>query len=218
MKLAVFGALGGVGLEVVRQAESLGHEVLALARRRPDVVVETAARFQALWLPVDVTDSDAVRRALDRPLDAIAWCVGVTKRSGPGVGASSLPVVVEAAEEQGLSRLVAVSGAAVTVPGESKPVKARAASTLARRLAPAVVTDKQAELDTLLESSLAWTVVRPPRLSDGVPAAWRLDSVPPGLGAKPIPRASLAEAVVDLAEPYGIETAKWTRQAPFIWV
>lgn len=218
MRLAVFGALGGVGLEVVKQAEAWGHEVVALARRRPDVASHAGVPTGALWLPVDVTDRDAVRRVLDRPLDAIAWCVGVTKQSGPGVGAAALPVVVNAAEEKGIARLVAVSGAAVTVSGESKSLPARAASTITRRLAPAVVKDKQAELDALARSSLSWTVVRPPRLSNDLLAAWRLDAVAPGFSAKPVPRASLAEAVVELAEPYGFEAAKWSRQAPFIWV
>lgn len=155
MRVLVLGAAGGVGSRVVGLAAAAGHEVVAGARTLP--VVPSGV----LPLQVDVRDGDAIRRALTR-VDAVLWCVGVTPRSGAGVGRVGMAHLVTAAHEAGASRLVVVSGAGVTVPGDRKGVGARLASALARRLARDVVQDKEAEHAVLLGSDLDWTVVRPP--------------------------------------------------------
>lgn len=225
MELLIFGAAGGVGSRLVSEAVRAGHDVTALARSWPDgptgrgdlTVNDADIPGSLLRASLDVRDTAAVRRHLDRPLDAVAWCVGVTRQSGPTVGASALPAVIAAAEEQDGVRLVAVSGAAVDAPDDTKSMPARAVSALTRRLAGPVVSDKQAELHLLRNSTLSWSVVRPPRLTAGDARPWRLNRIAPGPRARPVPRASVARALLTLADPIAIEAALWERSAPFIW-
>lgn len=205
MRIVVFGANGGVGRRAVQVAAGGGHQVVA------------AARTLAAGLPgvqpavVDVRDAGAVRWVVEGA-DALLWCVGVTKRSGPGVGREGLPHAVGAAQEFGVSRLVTVSGAGVTLPDDHKGFGARLVSGLTRRLAADLVADKEAEHTALAASDLDWTEVRPPRLVDtDAPESWVLVERAPGLTAKPVTKTDVARAMLSLAGG-----RDWVRQAPFL--
>jgi putative NADH-flavin reductase len=205
MRVVVLGAAGGVGSQAVKAAVARGWDVVAAARSRPSVPAEVEA------VAVDVRDAAAVHGVL-RGADAVLWCVGVTKRSGPDVGRTGLPHVVAAMQEHGVGRLVSVSGAGVTLPGDVKGGSARLASSLTRRLARDLVQDKEGEHAVLEASGLSWTAVRPPRLARGEGTGrWSLGEHAPGLTAKPVARADAALAMLDLA---GSQT--WVRRSPFL--
>lgn len=207
MRVVVLGAGGGVGSRAVVAAADAGHEVVAVARSpltvRPGVEVVAA----------DVRDAAAVERVV-AGADALLWCVGVGRRSGPDVGRSAMPHVVRAAGLHGVTRLVSVSGAGVTLPGDRKGPGARAVSALTRRLAHDLVTDKEGEHEVLEASGLAWTEVRPPRLSQGpATGAWVLTDEAPGLRAAALSKADVAAAMVELAG-----SQAWVRRSPFLVV
>jgi uncharacterized protein YbjT (DUF2867 family) len=190
MRVLVLGAGGGVGGRVVAAAVEQGHDVVAGARTAPAVPGGVA---------VDVRDALAVRSVM-AGVDAVLWCVGVTKRSGGDVGRTGLPHVVSAMTEHGVRRIVTVSGAGVTVPGDVKGAGARFVSALTLRLARDLVEDKQGEHEVLAASGLDWTEVRPPRLVDKDPTGrWSLVDTAPGLTAKPVARADVALALLSLA-------------------
>lgn len=208
MRIVVLGANGGVGRHAVRAAAERGHQVVAAARATDPGAADDGVDRRA----VDVRDADAVHAAL-AGVDAVLWCVGVTRTSGPGVGSAALPHVVAAARSHGVTRLVSVSGAGVDLPGDRKGLGARFVSALTHRLAGALVGDKEAEHRVLAASDLVWTEVRPPRLSDGGPTGrWRLGDDAPGLIASPVTRGDVAEAMLDLAADAG----QWVRASPFI--
>jgi len=205
MRVVVLGASGGVGSRAVNAAVERGWDVVAGARSRPSLPAEVEA------VAVDVRDPAAVHGVL-RGADAVLWCVGVTKRSGPDVGRTGLAHVVAAVQEHGVGRLVSVSGAGVTLPGDVKGVGARLVSGLTRRLARDLVEDKEGEHAILEASGLSWTAVRPPRLVDREGTGrWALVEHAPGLTAKPATKADVALAMVELA---GSQT--WVRRSPFL--
>jgi putative NADH-flavin reductase len=182
-----------------------GWDVVAAARSKPSVPAGVEA------VAVDVRDAAAVREVL-RGADAVLWCVGVTKRSGPDVGRTGLPHVVAGMVEHGVSRLVSVSGAGVTLQGDAKGLGARFVSGLTRRLARDLVQDKEGEHAVLEASDVSWTEVRPPRLVDReATGRWALVEQAPGLTAKPLARADVALAMLDLAT-----SATWLRRSPFL--
>lgn len=205
MRLVVFGSNGGVGRRAVTVAAERGHQVVAAARTQSAVspgVVPTV---------VDVRDGAAVRRAVEGA-DAVLWCVGVTRRSGPGVGREGMAHLVAAAAEAGVSRLVTVSGAGVTLAGDRKGLGARLVSRLTAALASDLVSDKQAEHEVLASSGVSWTEVRPPRLTEADrPESWVLVERAPGLAAKPVTKVDVARAMVALAE-----SQDWVRRSPFL--
>lgn len=205
MRVVVLGAAGGVGSRAVIGALARGWDVVAAARSRPAVPAGVEA------VAVDVRDAAAVSGVL-RGADAVLWCVGVTKRSGPDVGRTGLPLVVAAMVEHGVSRLVAVSGAGVTLPGDGKGLGARFVSGLTRRLARDLVQDKEGEHAVLEASGVSWTEVRPPRLVDReATGRWGLVEQAPGLTAKPVAKADVALAMLDLAG-----SSQWLRRSPFL--
>lgn len=205
MRIVVFGANGGVGRRAVAAGAGQGHEMLAAARSAP------AAASGVTPVALDVRDADGLRRVV-AGADALLWCVGVTKRSGADVGRTALPLLVAAAQEAGVARLVTVSGAGVTLPGDHKGAGARFISGLTRRLARDLVLDKEGEHQALAASELAWTEVRPPRLVDREGTGrWLLTDAAPGLSAKPLAKADVAGAMLELAQ-----SADWVRRSPFI--
>ena len=86
MKLAVLGATGSVGREVVTQALAAGHEVTALVRREPNggeidgrvtLVVGDAMKVDAVNRAIDGNDAvvSALGHAKGAPVDLLA-CTG----------------------------------------------------------------------------------------------------------------------------------------------
>jgi len=205
MKVVVLGAGGGVGRRAVLVAAAAGHEVVAVARTAPVVT------FGVQSVAGDVRDPAAVDAVLEGA-GAVLWCVGVTRRSGGDVGRAGMPHLVRAMQQRGVGRLVSVSGAGVTLPGDVKGAGARFVSALTRTFARDLVQDKQGEHDVLLTSGLSWTEVRPPRLSEAAgTGAWRLTDQAPGLRAASVSRADVAAAMVSLAG-----SQEWVHRSPFL--
>jgi len=159
VRLAVTGATGFIGSEVVSQALAAGHHVSALSRRagalrpRPNLEVVEG----------DAADANALASVLVGA-DAVISCVGGTENLAALMGA-----LLDAMRAAHVRRLVAISGAGITVPNERKPLRHRLASGLVRMLASKAVSAKQAEYEVLVSSSagIEWVSLRPPRVVDG---------------------------------------------------
>ncbi len=207
MRLLVLGAGGAVGRHAVTVAAQRGHEVIAAARTPPTGPTVPGVSS----LAVDVRDPDAVRRALVG-VDAVLWCIGVTPHSGPDVGRASLPGVLDGMAESGTTRLVAISGAGIILPGDRRGPDARALSAFTRRVVRDLVADRAGEQALLSASGADWTVVRPPRLVEraGV-GTYLLGDAAPGLTARPVTKADVGLAMVDLAGG-----RDWLRRSPFL--
>ena len=159
MRLAVTGAAGFIGTEVVNQALAAGHRVQALARRAAAV----PPRPNLEVIEGDATDPIALARLL-ADADAAVSCVG-----GTGDLAAMMIALLDAMRAAPVRRLVAISGAGITVPGERKPLQHRLASAVVRLAAARAVSSKQAEYEVLATRStdVDWVSLRPPRVVDG---------------------------------------------------
>lgn len=162
MKLTIFGATGGIGGEVVRQALDAGHKVTA--------VVRDPARFALSHPALDVatvpglTDPEVLRPIVGGS-DAAISGVGPRRRKDGPVASSATRGILRALEAEGVGHFVAVSAAPVG------PVPAGESFLNQRILLPfigAVLRDLYADLaameDEIRRSALAWTVLRPPKL------------------------------------------------------
>src|SRR5690348_9293296 len=109
MKLTVFGATGGIGKEIVRQALGSGHEVTAVVRdpARLTVTGEGLEVFRA-----DLTDPEAVRSAV-AGRDAVLSGLGARSTKDAGIATRLTRTVLAAMEAEGVRRLLVVSAAPV---------------------------------------------------------------------------------------------------------
>jgi putative NADH-flavin reductase len=174
MKLTIFAATGGIGRQLVEQAMAAGHDVTAVVRspkklsRDVRVVVADLAVSEPEALISAITGADAVMSGL-----------GARSASEAGVAWRGTQAIVRAMTTTGVRRIVVVSAAPIgTVPSPGRPNPPRHnpgdgffMRHLFGPLTKAALRKHYADLakmkDILRDSDIDWTVVRPPRLTDG---------------------------------------------------
>jgi putative NADH-flavin reductase len=165
MKLTVFGATGGTGEEIVRQASSDGHTVTAVVRR-PDAVRKFGDGVRVVR--GDVTDASSIRGALDGS-EAVLSALGSRSLGTPtNVYSDGIANVIAAMREAGVRRLLCVSAVPVgrDSPGHNVVERYLAFPILYRFFGEAYTDMKRME-DIVERSDRDWTVFRPPQLVDG---------------------------------------------------
>lgn len=197
MKLTVFGATGGVGQEIVRQALGAGHEVTAVVRD-PARLLVTGSGLEVVRS--DLSGSEAVRPAV-AGRDAVLSGLGARSRKDAGVATRLTRTVLGAMEAEGVRRLLVVSAA----PVGPEPENAGPLDRAVRGIVSAVLKDVYADLREmeaeLARSDTDWTVVRPPRLQDK-PVTGRYRTVVGGFPARGrfLGRADVAHAMLAMTE------------------
>lgn len=97
MKLTVFGATGGIGREIVRQALGAGHEVTAVVRD-PARLSVTGDRLEVFR--DDLTDPEKVRSAV-AGRDVVLSGLGARSRKDAGVATRLTHTVLGAMRAEG---------------------------------------------------------------------------------------------------------------------
>lgn len=207
MNLAIFGATGRTGRELVHQALERGHRVTAFARTpaRLDLTHERLEVVQG-----DVRDAAAVARAV-RGADAVLSALGPSGRDPDRPIARGTRNIVAAMQRQGVRRLIVTGGAGVGAPSDRPTLLDRLVKFLLLLVARHAYEDVRDAVEVVRASDLDWTVVRLPRLTDA-PASGRVraDYLGGNVGIR-IGRADVASFMLDL-----LETDRWLRAAPVI--
>ena len=160
MKLVVLGATGGTGLEVVRQAIDRGHTVTALVRS-PDRLKPFQDRIRIEQ--GDLLSSSDLGRAIqghDAVVSAFGPRVPISKADSHLL--EQFATALTAAMQQTTVRRVVVESVAFLFKDSIIPP----AYVLGRILFPRTVADAAAMERIFAKSSLDWTMVRPPELTD----------------------------------------------------
>ena len=190
--LFVLGATGGTGRALVEQALGRGHRVTALVRS-PEKL--GPPREGLTVIRGDPRNADELRRALPDH-EAVLSALGP-----PGIGPSTLVAdsarsTVAALQATGMRRLLVV-GVAVLFENDGL------LNAFARRTFLRNVAKDHAEMERILGASgLDWTIVRPPRLTNGpLTRAYGVADgrMPPGAGLT-ISRADVADFLLDEVE------------------
>ena len=198
MKIAVLGATGNIGSQVVEQAVAAGHEVIAYARR-PEAV---QTRPGVTVVGGNLDDSSALADAV-RGADVVVSAVG-----GPAKDKTfmqrTLPTIVEGLEKAGVDRFVLVSAFGV---GDT----AAKASWFARLIYSTVISsmfkDKAASEVVLPGTALRWTIAYPVNLKSAPALASEavepLDEVGKVPGLPTLPFSNAGRALVQIATDPG---------------
>ncbi len=197
MKLTVFGATGGIGRELVRQALDAGHEVTAVVRD-PARLAVTGGRLEVVRS--GLAGPEELRPAV-RGRDAVLSGLGARSRKDAGVATRLTRTVLGAMEAEGVRRLLVVSAG----PVGPAPVDDGPLDRGVRGLVSAMLKDVYADLREmeaeLARSGADWTSVRPPRLQDK-PLTGRYRTVVGGFPPKGrfIARADVAHAMLSMID------------------
>jgi len=194
MRLFILGATGGTGLQLVDQALKRQHRVTAFVRTPHKL---GAPREGLTVIQGDLLNAEAVGAALAGH-DAVLSAMGPP---GPGrttIAGDSARATAAAMRATGVRRLLVVG---VAVLFDDAGIFARVLrKTLLRNVA-----NDSAEMEVIVKASnLDWTIVRPPRLTNG-PLTERYgvvdDHLPLGAGGTAtVSRADVAHFMLDEVE------------------
>lgn len=197
MKLAVFGATGGVGTQLVRLALEQGHTVTAVVRNPAKFSLPSHESLHLVTVP-DLADTERVQAAIAGCDAALS---GVGPSSAKDVAAASVPTrhILAALRAAGVDRFVAVSAAPVgPIPEGDSFFNRRVMFPMTHRLFGGLYADLAVMEQDIAASGLEWTVVRPPKLTNKAVGAYRVaigGNVPRGSFAS---RADVAHAMLAL--------------------
>ncbi|WP_405806765.1 NAD(P)H-binding protein [Streptomyces sp. NBC_00210] len=160
MRLTVFGATGGIGQEIVRQALASGHEVTAVVRD-PSRFPITGPDLQVF--KADLKEGESLRAAVVGR-DAVLSGLGARRRADAGIAAKLTRSVLWAMEAEETRRLLVVSAGPLGPAPEGTPLLDRTMLAVINTLLRDVYDDLRAMEEELARSATDWTSVRPPRL------------------------------------------------------
>lgn len=208
MKVVVFGASGGTGRELVKQARAQGHDLTVLVRNPAAFTGGDGLRVAV----GDARDAKAVALAIpgqDAVLSALGGTLGDDTLLPEAIGH-----ILAAMKQEGVRRLI-VLGASGVFPGAAKRLSA--GTKLLLRVVEATILKKpfraQRAMQALIQTSETdWTVVQPPRLLNKPGTGkFRVDGEALPAGGTQIARADVAAFM--LAQ---LNSAEWVRKSPFI--
>jgi putative NADH-flavin reductase len=197
VKILVIGASGRVGREVLAQAVAAGHQVTA-AVRDPAGVAAVPGVAAATVAVADVLDPAALT-PLVTGQDAVISTLGPRDRRPTTLCSDGARSTVTAMRAAGVRRLLVVSVSG----GYIEPADGWLTRRVAKPLVGSILRHNFADADAMETevrgSGLDWTVVRPPRLTNG-PATGTYRTGTAGVRrGYTIARADLAAALLRFA-------------------
>lgn len=201
MKIAVFGASGKTGREVVKLALEKGHSVVSVVRKPNS---PTLGDNHNLFIG-NVLDKESVIQAI-KGADAVVSCIGPDNNFAPGdFMTKGITNILSACEMLGVGRFVMQSGITAGS-GEELSLSNRLVVKFFNRVYRKAAKDKSAAERAVQASSLAWVIVRAVGLQHA-PAVGRYTAAP-GADVRPLallPYADCADCLlkaVDINSPW----------------
>jgi putative NADH-flavin reductase len=162
MKLTIFGASGGIGGQLVRQALAGGHTVTAVVRDPARLEVRDAGLEVATMS--DLGDLAALLPTLAGSDGAIS-AVGPRGRKDGPVASTATRGILRALEASGVRRFVAVSAVPVgPIPDGDSFVNRRLLLPFMGAFLRDLYADLTAMEVDIRSSATDWTILRPPKL------------------------------------------------------
>jgi putative NADH-flavin reductase len=205
MQITVFGASGRVGQQVVRQALERGHHVRAFVHsHNPFQDVNGVTVIQG-----DISDVKAVRSALQGS-EAVISALGSWGTRDKNILTLGMQKIIPKMERLGIERLITLTGSGAFWSQDKPNLLDRIGHASLRLIAPKILADGEKHLALLEASSLRWTCIRSPVMTNRGPVKYRLDLKLLSPLAT-VSRAAVVQCLLDLAEGRDFE-----RQAPVI--
>jgi putative NADH-flavin reductase len=161
MKIVVLGATGGTGLEIVRQAMERGHLVTAFVRSPEKLRAYAGSITSKRGSPLNAGELEKILEGQDCVLSAFGPRVPMAK-TDHHLLRDFATALTTAMMHAGMKRVLVESTAFLFKDSVLPPTH-----LLGRLLFPSVVADASEMEQIFKGSELYYTLVRPPRLTDG---------------------------------------------------
>ncbi|MBU9674221.1 SDR family oxidoreductase [Planococcus sp. CP5-4] len=188
MKIIVFGATGGVGRSVVKQALEQGYEVTAFVRT-PDKLKVTGDKLTVVQ--GDAFHVEQVAAAIAGH-DAVVSCLGSNQGMKKSKDLRTMAKnIVAGMQQHGVKRIVYTASAGINdeLPGIGGKVM--------MGVLKQVLIDHRAAVDAIQEAGLTYTIVRPMGLTnDSLSGQYRESEQGVPGKSKTIPRADVAHFIL----------------------
>lgn len=206
MKLAVFGATGKTGQQLVRQALEAGYDVTALARTPSKLSIQHP---KLKIVQGDLLDEARVREVI-QDADAVISTLGPSSNKPEFTISRGMDIILNAMKTNSVRRLIITAGAGVRDPQDKPKVIDRAFGVLLNVLSRNVVADMRQVVAKVKASDRDWTIVRVPMLTDQ-PSQGKLTV---GYVGEINPRLSRADMAAFILKQ--VQDTSYLRKAPAI--
>ncbi|MEV0617401.1 SDR family oxidoreductase [Nonomuraea sp. NPDC050404] len=193
MKLTIFGATGGTGRHLVDQALALGHHVTAVVRDPGRLPQADHPRLEPVT--ADVMNADAITATVTGR-DAVISALGPRPGTTGSVCADGSRAIITAMRAAGTRRLIVITASGHVVDQGDGPASRLLVKPLLRRFLRDGFADFARTDEAVRTSGLDWTIMRPPRLTDGERRPYRTSTDRNVRGGITIARADLAHATL----------------------
>lgn len=160
--LALFGGNGATGIRLLRTALDKGIRVQTLVRNTSSIDLKSD---KIHIIEGSTLDPDAVRNSLcncnvvicvfgPRPPYADIFCADATR------------IIIEAMHDHGIKRIVCQTGSMVGAYHDNLSLPFKYMVSIFNKRLSGIANDRTAQEGVVMTSSLSWTIVKPPRLTD----------------------------------------------------
>lgn len=155
MNIAVIAANGRSGNAFVKQALAAGHSVRAGVYKSNNLQEHPNLTI----VECDATNKDDLANLI-KGQDAAVSFIGHVKGSPAQVQTNTMRVLVEAMNEQNITRLVSLTGTGVRFPGDKITLMDRILNLSISIIDPARIKDGKDHVAFLQQTDLDWTIIR----------------------------------------------------------
>ncbi|CAN5573130.1 SDR family oxidoreductase [soil metagenome] len=198
MKVAVFGASGRTGKFVCKNAVQKGYEVVAIVR--DPAKVESLARVQAL--KVDIFNVEEVKASL-KGVDAVFNCLGSNDLAKTNLQRTTIKIILDAMRACDIKRIIVLGASgALHDPMKHEGLGRRIFFWIIRNtFLKNPMDDSGAQQKIVEDSEMDFTIVHPPRLTDGRSTGkYRVDQEGLPKGGRELGREDLSAYMVSLID------------------
>lgn len=199
MKILLFGATGGTGLELLAQALAQSHTVTAFVRNPAALALRYPLPLPNLRI---VTGDILQRGTIDAAMpghDAVLSTLGIKVLGANTIMSDGTRNIVDAMQQFGVKRFIVETSIGV---GDSK---GQTTFFFGKIILPYVLknmfADKEVQENIIRQSNLDWTIVRPGMLTNGIKTGTYRSGLDPSISGR-ISRADVADFMLrQLTDP-----------------
>lgn len=190
MIVTVFGASGKVGKLVVDELLAQGYYVQAFVHKHnPFQPHENLTIVKG-----DIFSEEDVRRALHKA-DAIVSTLGSWGTDTKDVVSGAIKNIIPEMRDLEIRRIVTLTGSSALLPNEKISIMHKIERFFLKIFGKKILADGELHIQLLAKSSLDWTVIRSPIMTNSGSQNFKLSNTQPNPFAS-INRAAVAQAIV----------------------